>query len=126
VLWNTARKSLRAFTWRHEGADIREVHMANENVRPTERVRDHLRRILNQHTTSEAALPNPVLGPGLQEVAIAVQREANDPGDATRACDQAAIAMCARRSSVGCSSMTIFNPKTGQTVTIDPKLRTRT
>jgi hypothetical protein len=103
--------------------------MANENVRPTERVRDHLRRILNQHTTpSEAALPNPIPGPGpgLQEVAIEVQREANDPGDATRACDQAALAMCARPSSAGRSSMTIFNPKTGQTVTIEPKLRTRT
>jgi hypothetical protein len=100
--------------------------MTNDNVCPTERVRDHLRRILNQHTTSEAALPNPVLGPGLQEVAIAVQRKANDPGDPTRACDQAAIAMCAQQSSGGRSSMTIFNPQTGQTVTIETKLRTRT
>jgi hypothetical protein len=101
--------------------------MANENVRPRERVRDHLRRILNQHTTpSEAALPNPFPGPDLQEAAIEVQREANDPGDATRACDQAALAMCARPSSAGRSSITIFNPKTGQTVTIEPKLRTRT
>ena len=101
--------------------------MANENVRPTERVRDHLRTILNQLTTpSEAAVTNPVLGPGLQEIAIEVQREANDPGDATRACDQAALAMCARPSSAGRSLMTIFNPQTGQTVTIEPKLRTRT
>jgi hypothetical protein len=101
--------------------------MANESVCPTERVRDHLQRILNQHTTpSEAALPNPFPGPDLQEAAIEVQREANDPGDATRACDQAALAMCARPSSAGRSSITIFNPKTGQTVTIEPKLRTRT
>jgi hypothetical protein len=99
--------------------------MANENVRPTERLRDHLRRILDQHATpSEAALTNPV--PGLQEGAIEIQREANDPADATRACDQAPISMCARPSSAGRSSMTIFNPKTGQTVTIEPKPRTTT
>ena len=101
--------------------------MANESVCPTERVRDHLQRILNQHTSpSEAALPNPFPGPDLQEAAIEVQREANDPGDATRACDQAAIAMCAQQSSGGRSSMTIFNPQTGLTVTIETKLRTRT
>ena len=100
--------------------------MANENVCPYEHARDHLRRILNQHTTpSEAALTDPVPGPGLQEVAIEVER-ANDPGDVSRACDQAAIAMCARPSSAGRSSITIFNPKTGQTVTIEPKLRTST
>ena len=127
MLWNTARNSPPGFSWRHEGADMREVRMTNENVCPTERVQDHLRRILNQHTIlSEAAVTNPVPCPGLQEVAIAVQREANDPGDATRACDQAAIAMCARPSSAGRSSMTIFNPKTGRTVTIEPKPRTRT
>jgi hypothetical protein len=96
--------------------------MANDDVRPNVCVREHLRRILNQHmTATEAALTA-----GVQEVAVEVQRQENDPRDTPRACDQAALAMCARPHAAGCASMTIFDPKTGQTVTIKPKLRTRT
>jgi hypothetical protein len=77
---------------------------------------------LNQHAT-DAALTDPLLGRGLQDVAVEFQREENHPGKATRACDQAAIAMCARPSSAGRSSIKVFDPETGQTVTIEPTPR---
>jgi hypothetical protein len=101
--------------------------MGNDDVRRTERVRDHLRRILNQHTTPAAGeVVDTVPDPGSPEVPVEVQVEENDPGDATRACCQAAIPMCTRpHSASDRSSMTIFDPKTGQTVTIEPKPRTR-
>jgi hypothetical protein len=101
--------------------------MANDDWRPTARIQDHLRRILNQHTTpTEAAFTNPVPGAGLQEVAGEIHLEENDLRDAARACDQAAIAMCARPSAANRSSMTVLDPKTGKTVTIEPKPRTVT
>jgi hypothetical protein len=65
--------------------------MANDDVRPSECIRDHLCRILSQ------------LGDNL-------------------------VLGLARPSAagVGRSSLTIFDPTTGQTVTIRPKPRTRT
>jgi hypothetical protein len=101
--------------------------MADNVVHQTERVRDHVRRILNHHTTpTEAAVTDPVPGTGLQEIAVEIQLKTRNPMDATRACRKAAIAICARPSSEGCGSMTIFDPKTGQTITIEPKPRTET
>ncbi len=47
---NTAIKSPSGFHQETEGADTREANMATDDVGPTERVRSHVRRILQQFT----------------------------------------------------------------------------
>jgi hypothetical protein len=72
--------------------------MPNHDVDQTERVRQHVRRIIDQlarHQLKRSLGNNPSLGPG--------------------------IALRTRGSS-----RTFFDPKTGQTVTINPKPRTKT
>ena len=98
VLGNTARKSPPGFHLYTRGADIREVQVPNHDVDQTERVRQHVRRIMNQLTRDHLKRSQenkPSLGPGM-----------------------------ALRTRAG--SRTFLDPTTGQAVTTKPKPRIKT